>query len=293
MVGWYNGHPAFADLPVDLRDIQEVSIVGQGNVALDVARILLKRAEDLGHTDIPDDILHILSQSQVKHVRAVGRRGPGQVAFTTKEFREIISIPDVAFQGVQGGMMDEAKELVKGDRMRTRILGLMEQKNKYADGKKSFTLDFLKSPGAFLGQAGSVGEVEWTINQLLPSAPSLPDPPTSQQPSVPGPTSGDSAGTGLKTGGTASVVARPTGETVKSRADMVVESVGYRSEPLGSSEHGGWALPFDVSRGKVKNVGGRVVAEDGVAVSPCYYTMLTCRFRVYTQQDGSQEVQLA
>lgn len=226
-------------------------MIGQGNVALDVARILLKRAEDLGNTDIPDEILHILSQSNVRHVRAVGRRGPAQVAFTTKELREIVSVPDVGYEGLKGGMMEEAKEQVKGDRMRTRILGLMEKDNKFLDGSKRFTLDFLKSPSAFLGGGEGVKEVEWSINQLLPAAPSGPEAP-SGQPSA---------------SGSSSLVARSTGEKVKMRADMVVESVGYRSEPLGPVEEGGWGLPFDKSKGRVKNVGGRVIAEDGTAVS--------------------------
>lgn len=258
---------------MDLKGIEDVSVVGQGNVALDVARILLKPAHTLEGTDLPDDILHVLSMSTVRHVRSVGRRGPGQVAFTTKEFREILSIPDVAFRGIKGAMMDEAKELVKGDRMRTRILGLMEKDNNHVkEGRKTFTLDFLRSPAAFLGSAeedpgsrsGRVKQVEWAINQLLPSAPSLPTPPNSQQASVPtGPAGSD---------GTSRVglVARPIGETAMTKADMVVESVGYRSEPLGEPLDGrtGWELPFDLSRGRVRNVGGRVTADDGIAVSP-------------------------
>jgi adrenodoxin-NADP+ reductase len=265
-VGWYNGHPAFADLPVDLRGVTDVSVVGQGNVAMDVARILLKRAEDLSGTDIPDDILHILAQSDVKHVRAVGRRGPGQVAFTTKEFREIISIPGVGFEGLKGGMMEDAKALVKGDRMRTRILGLMEKDNKHVGGMKSFSLDFLKSPAAFRGDE-RVSEVDWTVNQLLPSARDYPAPPPSQPGAATATGGASGEGTGLRAGSSGGIVARPTGEKVTTKADMVVESVGYRSEPLGPVEEGGWGLPFDRSKGRVKNVGGRVVAEDGVAVS--------------------------
>jgi adrenodoxin-NADP+ reductase len=105
-VSWYNGHPAFADLPVDLRGIEDVSVVGQGNVALDVARILLKGANGLEGTDMPESVLEVLSKSAVRRVRSVGRRGPGQVAFTTKEFREMVSLPDTAFAGVNGTLMD-------------------------------------------------------------------------------------------------------------------------------------------------------------------------------------------
>jgi adrenodoxin-NADP+ reductase len=132
LVGWYNGHPAFADSPVNLENITDVSVVGQGNVALDVARIL--------------DVLH---SSKVKTVTAVGRRGPAQVAFTTKELREMVNLDGVGFAGVQGQLMNEAKQAVENDRVRKRMLGLMEKPSK-AYGSESttreFKLDFLKSP---------------------------------------------------------------------------------------------------------------------------------------------------
>ena len=78
-VGWYNGLPEYADLAPDLEAGEEAVIVGQGNVALDVARILLSNVDQLRKTDITDEALATLSTSSIKRVKVVGRRGPMQV----------------------------------------------------------------------------------------------------------------------------------------------------------------------------------------------------------------------
>lgn len=78
-VGWYNGLPEYADLSPDLHAGEEAAIIGQGNVALDVARILLTDVDRLRRTDITEHALAALSQSRVKKVRVIGRRGPMQV----------------------------------------------------------------------------------------------------------------------------------------------------------------------------------------------------------------------
>lgn len=139
--------------------------------------------------------------------------------------------------------------------MRKRLLALMEKPNGVA-GPKSFELDFLHSPKAFIpGETGKVSAVDWDLNALLHAPHPSPVPPTSQEGSVPSPSPKASA---------AAMVARPTGETVRIPTDMVVESVGYRSEPLDGE---GWVLPFDSRRGRVSNIGGRVVDDSGMAVS--------------------------
>lgn len=81
-VGWYNGLPEYADLAPDLSSAHAAAIVGQGNVALDVARILLSDVNALRKTDITEEALEVLSKSQVKSVKVVGRRGPSQVCST-------------------------------------------------------------------------------------------------------------------------------------------------------------------------------------------------------------------
>ncbi|KAG7173501.1 NADPH:adrenodoxin oxidoreductase-like 3 [Homarus americanus] len=90
-VGWYNGLPENADLKVDLN-VESVGIIGQGNVAVDVARILLTPVDILKKTDIPENILERLNGSRVRHMTLVGRRGPEHVAFTIKELREMVNL---------------------------------------------------------------------------------------------------------------------------------------------------------------------------------------------------------
>jgi len=88
-VNWYNGHPDHADADFMLDQATDVVIIGNGNVALDVARILIRDVKDLEQTDIPANVLEKLAKSQVENVYVVGRRGPAQAAWTIPEFREI------------------------------------------------------------------------------------------------------------------------------------------------------------------------------------------------------------
>lgn len=94
-VGWYNGVPDNKDLTVNLNG-ENVAVIGQGNVAVDVARILLTPIDKLKETDITEYSLQRLSDSKVKKVTLVGRRGPLQVAFTIKELREMLNLPNVS-----------------------------------------------------------------------------------------------------------------------------------------------------------------------------------------------------
>ena len=83
-VAWYNGHPEYSHLKPPLTQGTEAVIIGQGNVALDVARILLADADTLRKTDMPEYALDVLSKSKISDVRAIGRRGPLQVRMHTK-----------------------------------------------------------------------------------------------------------------------------------------------------------------------------------------------------------------
>lgn len=256
LVGWYNGHPAFADLKVDLSTIKNVDVIGQGNVALDVARILLKNPSELDDTDLPTPILDVLHNSSVERVSVVGRRGPAQVAFTTKELREMSNLSGVRFDGVKGELMEQAKKEMEKDRVRKRLLALME-KPSGQDGKRMFELDFLKSPKRLICSSTMqrVGGVEYEQNTLLPAAS---DPPTG---------SAGTEATPTPLARSAGVKAISTGVTTERNTDMVVESVGYRSEGLGSD-----LVPFDLAKGRVRNVGGRVTDEEGAVVCLPYIT---------------------
>ncbi|WP_027552443.1 FAD-dependent oxidoreductase [Bradyrhizobium sp. Cp5.3] len=90
-VAWYNGHPAFADLRFDLGH-EAAIVIGHGNVALDVARILAKTADELRQTDIARHALEILAESRIRRIYVVGRGGPAQAKFTAKELRDFLEL---------------------------------------------------------------------------------------------------------------------------------------------------------------------------------------------------------
>lgn len=94
-VWWYNGHPNCRYLNPDLKSSDTAVILGQGNVALDVARILLRPTTELASTDIASHALAALEDSSIRKVYLVGRRGPAQAACTAKELREINGIKDL------------------------------------------------------------------------------------------------------------------------------------------------------------------------------------------------------
>jgi adrenodoxin-NADP+ reductase len=96
-VGWYNGLPEYAHLNPALDSSDEAVVIGQGNVALDVARVLLSPLDRLRHTDMTEAALETLSKSRVRRVRVVGRRGPLQAPYTIKEVRELMQLPGVSF----------------------------------------------------------------------------------------------------------------------------------------------------------------------------------------------------
>ena len=100
-VGWYNGLPEYADLAPDLTQGEEAIVIGQGNVALDVARILLQDPKTLRHTDITSHAIETLEKSKVKRVRVVGRRGPLQVCLPKPCLLRVLTDPGCIYH--QGG----------------------------------------------------------------------------------------------------------------------------------------------------------------------------------------------
>ncbi len=93
-VGWYNGHPDQAALPVNLKK-QSAIVIGMGNVALDIARILVLSNEELANTDTADHALALFSNSEINEVTLIARRGPIDAAFTTKELEQLMAMPDL------------------------------------------------------------------------------------------------------------------------------------------------------------------------------------------------------
>src|SRR5689334_7671863 len=93
-VGWYNGHPDHTDLEVDLLTAERAVVIGNGNVALDVARMLVLAPDELAPTDTADHALEVLASSRVNEVVVLGRRGPAQAAFTNPELLELGELAD-------------------------------------------------------------------------------------------------------------------------------------------------------------------------------------------------------
>lgn len=120
-VNWYNGHPEFTNVPVDLPRVRSVGIIGLGNVALDCARILLRPFEELSGTDIADHALQQLQASGVDEVHIIGRRGPLQSQFSGKELREVLSLANAAIE-VHPAAYEPTKEDAKEPRKAQKVL---------------------------------------------------------------------------------------------------------------------------------------------------------------------------
>ncbi|KAJ3835376.1 ferredoxin adrenodoxin reductase, partial [Lentinula raphanica] len=143
IVHWYTRHPSNPS-PPPLRSAQHVSIIGMGNVSLDVARMLLYPPSMLDKYDVPSHVLAALKESQVKHVSVIGRRGPLEAAFTTKELREMMSLPDVALRPLDESVLDVQART----RQQSRTLDLLKKGSKASFGttSKTWSLEFYRNP---------------------------------------------------------------------------------------------------------------------------------------------------
>ena len=151
-VGWYDGLPEYRDLNPDLTAGEDAIIIGQGNVALDVARILLTDVDLLRKTDITSWALDRLSESRIKNIRIIGRRGPVQAAFTIKEIRELMKLPDTYFKPIPKELFPPDLSLLP--RPQKRILQLLQEGSSCGpSARKSWSLDFLLSPQSLLSSS--------------------------------------------------------------------------------------------------------------------------------------------
>ncbi|KJE21821.1 NADPH-dependent glutamate synthase beta chain-like oxidoreductase [Frankia torreyi] len=233
VVGWYNGHPDFADRAPDLSGRRAV-VIGAGNVALDVARILCSPVERLAATDIADHALDALRASAIEQVVVVGRRGPAQAAFTTAELRELPEFTgapvdvDPAEVAEQPGE-EKLSRLIRRNLavLRDYAAALPSQPSPTSQpapaGTRRMALRFLRSPVEIRGE-GRVAEVVFARNRLEVDAEGW-------------------------------VSAVDTGEREVFPADLVVRAVGYKGLPLAG-------LPFDERRGIIPNDAGRVAGAD-------------------------------
>jgi ferredoxin--NADP+ reductase len=229
-VGWYNGHPDAADHDYDLS-VKRAVVIGNGNVAIDVARMLVLHPDELAPTDTADHAIEVLAQSQVQEVVLLGRRGPAQAAFTNPELRELA---DLQRAGVEVDVTDLELDEHSARWLETEA-DITARKNveilrDYAasgpkDASHKIVLKFLRSPIEILGEGddGPVTGVRVAVNAIDED-----------------------------------LRARPTGAEEVIECGLVLRSIGYRGKPVGD-------VPFDARRGLIRNTGGRVCAESGDA----------------------------
>lgn len=237
-VGWYNGHPDFRDLEFDLSQ-KHVVVVGLGNVAVDVTRILCRTPAELAATDIAPYALEALSHSQVATVTVLGRRGPVQAAFTNPEVKELGEMPgadlmvdpaDLELDDASQRMLDEGDDRTPQKNLDT----LRAAAARPPAGKlRHIVLRFCVSPVALEGD-GRVERVRVVRNRL----------------------ESDGKG-GVR------AVATDLEETLP--AGLVFRSVGYRGVALPG-------LPFDDRRCVIPNDAGRIISPDGAPVRGWYVT---------------------
>ncbi len=238
LVGWYNGHPDYADRQFDLSCDRAV-IIGNGNVATDVARMLALTEEELRETDTADHAIEALAGNPIKEVVVVGRRGPAQAAFTNPELRELgeMKDADIVVDPAEIELDEHSRAYLESDEAdittRKNVEILNEFAQKPLEGKpRRIVLRFLRSPIELQGD-GRVQKVILGRNELVEQDGSL--------------------------------RAHDTGDREELECGLLFRSVGY----TGIAVEG---VPFDEGRGRILNQGGRVLESDGGAHKHGHYT---------------------
>jgi ferredoxin--NADP+ reductase len=234
-VAWYNGHPDYRDRQFDLSNEVAV-IIGQGNVAADVARILSKTVDELKHTDIAEHALDALAESKITDIYVIGRRGPAQAKFTPKELREFgkledcDAVVDASELELNDASLAELEE--KSNSVGKKIYDLFQEySSRPLTGKsRRCHFQFLRSPVELLGDS-KLERVKIEYNQL----------------------SGDPF----------KQSARGSGDTYELDAGILFRSIGYRGIPIEG-------VPFHDSWGVFPNADGRITEND--VIVPQFYT---------------------
>ena len=237
-VAWYNGHPDYRSLEFDLSSSRAV-VIGNGNVAADVVRVLTRSPDELARTDIADHALEALRESRIEEVVVLGRRGPAQAAFTSSELRELGHLEGVDLQVDPADVeLDPAsrewlaEEGTFTARKNVALLREFAARPPQAGARRRIVLRFLTSPVGIRGE-GRVEAVDVGRNRIIRTddgavrASPLEDPP----------------------------------ETIV--CGLVLRSVGYQAVPLPD-------VPFDERSYVLPNERGRVVDEDRAPVTGVY-----------------------
>ena len=239
-VAWYNAHPDYRDLEFDLSTERAV-IVGNGNVAADVARMLALSEEELRRTDAADHAIDVLSGSSIREIVVLGRRGPAQAAFTNPELRELgkMTDADVHVDPAEVELDALSRSWLEGEEAsltKRRNVEILTEYSQRPPGTKRrrISLRFLLSPEEMRGD-GRLQALEVRHNELAPAADG-----------------------GLR--------AQPTDRTETIETGLVFRSIGYRGVPLEG-------LPFDDRRAVVPNDGGRVLDPESGGARPGVYVV--------------------
>jgi ferredoxin--NADP+ reductase len=239
-VAWYNGHPDYRDFQFDLAQ-ERVAVVGVGNVAVDVARVLCRTSEELAATDIAEHALEALRRSRVREVFLLGRRGAAQAAFTNPEVKELGELrgADIAVVPEEVELDPLSRESLEktGDRAGLKKVEILQSYARRPAGTnpRRLMVRFLVSPVAVLDSgAGAVGGIRLVRNRLVATA-------------------------------TGTIQAQPTDQLEELRVGLVFRSVGYRGVPLPG-------VPFDGKWGVVLNEKGRVLDPESKNPLPGEYT---------------------
>jgi len=233
IVGWYNCHPVYQSLDIKL-DRERVFIIGMGNVAIDVARILTRPIEELKGTDISDNALETLKTSKIKEIYIVGRRGPAQVKFKENELLtlEEIGETDILINPEELILNEASDEEVKASPSLQRIMDILKRfsETKPTRKRRIYFL-FLRTPIRIEGQ-GRVERVLFEKNVLEGM-------PNKQK-------------------------ATGSGEIEVHECDYIISSIGYRGNKFPG-------VPYDEMKGIIPNIAGRVVKE-GTVIHGLYVT---------------------
>jgi ferredoxin--NADP+ reductase len=231
-VAWYNGHPDYADREFDLSANRAV-VIGNGNVAIDVARMLVLDPDEIRVTDTANHAIEGLGAAQVEHVIMLGRRGPAQAAFTNPELLELgeLARADVIVDPAEMELDEHSARWLEeqGDKTSRRNVEILREYSQRERAGKSHRIElrFLRSPVEIVGEddEGPVTGIRVVKNRIEP----------------------DDRG---------NLRAVATGEEELIECGLVMRSIGYRGRPLPD-------VPFDERRGLIRNEGGRVTDEEG------------------------------
>ena len=228
-VNWYCGHPD-VDPGAFTLDAESVAVIGVGNVAVDVARILARDPAELEQTDIPEPVMEALRASKVREVHVIGRRGPAQAKFTTKELRELgelggvhVSADPTELDLADGfDRSGESAALATADRrVRGNLVAMANWGGEPAGAGRKLRLRFWLRPAEIHGSSAAVSGLRLERTRLSESG-----------------------------------AFEGTGEFETLDAQLVLRSVGYQSVPLPG-------VPFDTRTYTVPNASGRVLSETG------------------------------